>query len=72
MTTADLRNPRLFANGTEFEVTRIGSNRLERISMGAKDERMTRDEMYDTIEHLTVVMKFSGEDTAVTIKEATG
>jgi hypothetical protein len=33
---------------------------------------MTRDEMYDTIEHLTVVMKFSAGDTAATIKQATG
>jgi hypothetical protein len=33
---------------------------------------MTRNEMYDDIEHLTVVLKFSAEDTADLIKEATG
>ena len=33
---------------------------------------MTRDEMYDTVEYLTVALKFSAEDTAQTIKEAAG
>ena len=40
--------------------------------MKGKKRTMTREEMYDTVERLTAALKFSTEDSANVIEQATG